>query len=288
MLKYPVAVLLILLMIGLSRYTFSGVTEKMSHYADLKCQLEKMLATMKPHYAICFKDLSTGETFGINETEPMVAASTIKVPVLLYLYDRVAQGRAGWQDKLVYNRKLDFESGAGVLEFSARDGAKYSLRSLATQAVTTSDNVAYRMIKRYLGFDHIVNYLHSLGGETVYPGGQNLTTARDQVTYLEAVLKFAQKHPAEGNRLLDDLAHTVYPSGIPGLLPDGLVVAHKEGDLDGVANDVGIVFCKRPYLLAVLSTGAADFDQGFALIAQISKVIYDYQNKIQSMGYNIN
>ncbi|MBC7339961.1 MAG: serine hydrolase [Firmicutes bacterium] len=30
--------------------------------------------------------------------------------------------------------------------------------------------------------------------------------------------------------------------GLPGQLPPGLQVAHKEGDMTGVGNDVGIVF----------------------------------------------
>jgi hypothetical protein len=43
-----------------------------------------------------------------------------------------------------------------------------------------------------------------------------------------------------------------------------VVVAHKEGDFARVANDVGIVFANRPYILVALSKSVSGIDEGFA------------------------
>ena len=54
-------------------------------------------------------------------------------------------------------------------------------------------------------------------------------------------------------------------------------MAHKEGDVWGVADDAGIVFARRPYILVVLSRGETDVDKGFTRIAEISRIVYDFQ-----------
>ncbi len=69
-------------------------------------------------------------------------------------------------------------------------------------------------------------------------------------------------------------------SGLPGQLPAGIQVAHKEGDMTGVSNDVGIVFTSRPYILCVLSRGQRDTEAGFKRIADISRLVYDYQERV--------
>ncbi|WP_051585953.1 serine hydrolase [Caldanaerobius polysaccharolyticus] len=246
-------------------------------YQPLKQKIAEYISSNNLSAGVYFKDLTTNTDFGINENKAFTAASTVKVPIVLYLYTLASEKKVDLNAKIAYDKDKDFESGAGVLEYIAKPGDKYSLRTLANQAITTSDNIANRMIMRYLGKDNIIKFMKNLGGKTVYPGGKNMTTAKDMVTYMEAVISFTKANSELGKMLLDDLAHTVYNSGIPALLPDGLYIPHKEGDLHDVANDVGIVYCQRPYILAVLTDKNKDVETGFKHIARISKMIYDYQ-----------
>lgn len=231
-------------------------------------------------YGIYFKDLISGAEFGINDREPIPAASTIKVPVVLYLNTLAAQGKVNWDEKIAYRSNLDYQGGAGILQFTARGGDRYSLRVLANLSITVSDNIAYRMLVRYLGKENIAEFMRDLGGETVFPDGTNVTTARDMAHYIQGVLDFARENPELGKRLLDDMANPIYHVGLPGELPPSTRVAHKEGDIWGVCNDVGVVLGPCPYILCVLSKGVGDLDQGFADIAHISKMVYDYQARI--------
>ncbi|MDK2887620.1 MAG: beta-lactamase class [Thermoanaerobacter sp.] len=249
-------------------------------YIPLQRQMEKFIQTRKSTFAIYFEDLASGASFGINADKPMVAASTVKLPMALYINEQVVQGKMHWYDRVTYRKATDYEDGSGVLRYEARDGDTYSLRLLTNLAITISDNVAFRMLARHVGRPNFYAYMKELGGRTVYPGGKNLTTARDLATYVRATLDFARRHPREGQRLLDDLAHPSFHVGLPGLLPHHVMVAHKEGDLDNVANDCGVVFCQRPYILVVLSSGVKDVREGFADIARLSRMAYDFQESL--------
>jgi len=248
-------------------------------YGPLRQEVAGYLNTLTGTYGIYFKDMESGQTFGINENVPIPPASCIKVPVVLYLYRQVAAGTLHWNDRVRYDRASDYQVGAGALQYTARNGDTFSLRCLATVAITISDNVAHNMLVRYLGYGNVMNYIRSIAPNTTRPYGSALTTARDMGAIAEAVARFARENPEEGGRLINDLSHTIFHVGIPGKLPPELQVAHKEGSINGVANDMGIVFGKRPYILVVLSQGITDEDTGFRNIAEISRIIYNYQQQ---------
>jgi len=249
-------------------------------YTPLREELLRYLEGKQATYGIYFKDLASGAEFGINDREPIHAASTIKVPVVLYLNTLAAQGKVDWSDRVTYRSDPDYQGGAGILQFTARDGDSYSLRVLANLSITISDNIAYRMLVRYLGKENIAQFMRDLGGEVVFPDGTAMTTARDMGRYVQGVLDFARQHPELGRRLLDDMANPIYHVGLPGELPPYVTVAHKEGDIWGVTNDVGVVFGPRPYILCVLIKDMYDLDRGFAEIARISRIVYDYQARV--------
>ena len=247
--------------------------------ASAKESVRAFIQTRPQRFGIYFQDLVSGERWGIDEHRPIPAASTVKVPIALYVNELVARGQLSWSDRVRYDRSRHHATGAGVLQYEGIDGATYSLRVLTNLLITISDNVAWRMLESFLGREQIADFMRRLGGRTVYPEGRNVSTAYDMGVYMAAVLDFARRHPEHGERLLDDLSHTIWDAGLPGQLPAGVRVAHKEGTIQGVADDVGVVFARRPYILAVLSEGVEDVDQGFADIARISRIVYDHQQR---------
>ncbi|WP_044664517.1 serine hydrolase, partial [Syntrophaceticus schinkii] len=66
-------------------------------YQPLQEEVAKFTATLPGTYGIYLKDLASGEEFGINEKTPIPPASTIKLPVVLYLYEQVAAGKLDWR-----------------------------------------------------------------------------------------------------------------------------------------------------------------------------------------------
>lgn len=249
-------------------------------YEQLREEITQFTATLPGTYGIYFKDLETGEEIGINETQQFPPASTIKLPVVLYLYEQITAGQLNWNDRVSYNKNTDYQGGAGDLQFAARHGDTYSLRCLATISIILSDNIAHNMLVRHLGYDNVMNFINKMGPNTTRPFGSASTTPRDMGAFFEELLRFAKDNPEEGGRLLNDLAHTIYHVGLPGELPSDITVSHKEGSINGVATDGGIVFARRPYILVVLSQGITDHDKAFGDIAKISRIIYDFQQQL--------
>jgi len=231
-------------------------------YQDLKEEIEAYLSEQPGTYGVFFQDLVSGKSFGINDEVPLPAASTVKLPAVLFINQLVYEGKLDWDEKIAYNASRDYQGGSGILQFTLQDGDKLTLRTLTTLAITLSDNIAYNMLRNFVGKETLAAYMKGLGGKTVFPGGQNLSTARDMGLYLKAALDFAQKSP-DGRRFLDDLAHTIYNEGIPRGVPERVTVVHKEGFIWGSPADVGAVFGSRPFLLAVLSREVPDPDRGF-------------------------
>ena len=247
-------------------------------YGPLEVKLRQFLAAQPEKWGIYFKDLVSGDSFGINENVEIPAASTVKVAVVLYASELVHQGKLSWNEHLIYSSERDWRSGAGTLQFTAKDGDAFSIRELAEKAIRDSDNVAWKMLERRLGKQNIINFMWSIGGTNVYPGGQNISTPKDNATYMEAALNFARESP-EGQKLIFDLAHTVWNTGLNRYITE-VPVAHKEGDVTGVADDVGIIFTDFPYILSIMSQGHEDVEAGFEKIGQISRLVFDYQQSL--------
>jgi beta-lactamase class A len=69
-----------------------------------------------------------------------------------------------------------------------------------------------------------------------------------------------------------------FNSTIPAGLPPGTRVAHKTGEITAVSHDGGIVYPpgRAPYVLVVLTRGARDGRASAALIADISRIVYQH------------
>jgi beta-lactamase class A len=245
-------------------------------YAPLVRELHRYLAQKPGSYGICCRDVNTGNSFGVDKEGLFVQASCLKLAYVLYLYEQVAAGQYALEQRLAYQAADDYSDGSGYLQYFITEGDRFTLRALARVAITLSDNIAYRMIKRFLGTPEVLRYMESLGMLHPQPNGEHCTTPGDMACCLGGVLNFAAREPELGARLLDDMSHPVWHYGLPLLLPDSI----REGDLDRVANDVGIIFLPdRPYLLAILSRDQPDVKSGFREIAQISKLVYEYHRR---------
>jgi beta-lactamase class A len=250
-------------------------------YTALESQLALQLGRLDGAWSMFFMDLDSGKTFGIQPDLPVPAASCVKVPVVLYASNLISRGQLRWEDRIAYDEDTDWRDGAGSLQATAKDGSKYTIRTLCRKAIVESDNVAWKMLERSLGLDNIADFMSDLGGTLVYPGGQNISTARDMVTYMEAARKFSVQDPANGKDLITNLQHTVWNDGLNRLLRGKVTIAHKEGAITGVANDAGIVYAKHPYVLALMSKNQGSLDVSFKRIAEISRTIWNYQVAIR-------
>ena len=261
----------------------------------LQVAVSDYLAGQSGRYSVYYVNLKNGETLGYKETDPMVAASSIKIAYNTYLYQKAASGEASMDEWMTYNAKPypdgDLETGTGTIQSSA-DGTKYQLKTLSNLSITISDNCATNMILRYLGgidavndsylvpISAIVNYRQPVS-YTDYSGasqsGRQRTSAEDLALYAKNLYDLYKAAPDIYQQLVTDLETTEYNWGIPAGVPSQYKVAHKVGfnPSYGSNNDVGIVFGAEDYVLCVM-TESANGSAAQAAIGHVSQLVSDY------------
>lgn len=59
-------------------------------------RLRARIQTFPVSVSLYAKNLTTGQAVGIRETVPVRTASTIKLPIMMAVFDAVARGEAKW------------------------------------------------------------------------------------------------------------------------------------------------------------------------------------------------
>jgi beta-lactamase class A len=75
--------------------------------------------------------------------------------------------------------------------------------------------------------------------------------------------------------MIDIMKRQEFNNAIPAGVPAGVAVAHKTGNITRIHHDAAIVFADRPYVLVVLVRGVADEKMSAALIAELSKSVFE-------------
>ncbi len=241
----------------------------------LKTDLKNYIAKYKGKFGIYYISLTDGTEFGINEMEPIKAASTVKVPINLYFYQKAAQGKIKLDSTMTYTSG-DYATGTGSIQYG-KTGRKFSVKELSRLSIVESDNVATNMLVRLLGKRNYKDFMKQMGGKIVNYD-DNLSCAKDMALYVKKTYEFAKSNPVQGGLMIKYLENTIFNDRLPVKLPKGIKVAHKIGNYQEAVNDVGIVYTAKPYVIAVM-TKNANLSGVNNVIATISKMVYDYSIK---------
>ncbi len=252
------------------------------------------LAKENGRFGIYFQNLVTGEVWTYQETEPFVAASSIKIGINTYLYNQMAAGEISPDELLAYDSRPyptgDYEAGTGTIQYEP-NGTEFSVRDTSGLSIRISDNCATNMIIRRLGGidDRIIPYFESVSAEvgyrtkvtyTNYAGqsqsGRHRTCAVDLALQAVRLYSLWQQSPADYQPLIDDLTRTEFDFGIQKGIPEGVLVAHKIGTNGAYSaeNDVGIVFADEPFALCVM-TEMASASAAHQVQADVAAIFYD-------------
>lgn len=202
----------------------------------------------------------------ISADEVVTAASTIKVPILAAALDQVG---AGWLDLAQPTAIPSQRTGpTGVLQ-ALPSVNTLTLADLLTLMIIVSDNTATNVIIDLIGMERVNQFCARAGlsgtvlrrkmmdADAGRLGLENTTTAQDQATLLDAIA-WRNLLPAPLRAFaLQALEGQQFNDGLPSLLPEEVIVAHKTGDLPGVRHDVGVITGTngRQAVVAVLLSG---------------------------------
>jgi len=255
---------------------------------------------------LAYIDLGSGDTIFINADTSFHAASTMKVPVMIELFRRAAAGSFGMhQGLLLVNQFASIVDGSPYALDQGSDsdstlyhriGERVPVDTLLRLMITRSSNFATNTLITLVGAENVTRTMRSLGatriqvlrgvedGKAFERGLNNTTTARDLAIILRAIQEGKAASPAATREMLSILLAQEFNERIPAGLPPGVKVAHKTGDITAVAHDAAIVYPPKrsPYVLVVLTKGIADQKKSDRLIADLSRIVYDYNGGLTS------
>lgn len=250
--------------------------------------------------AVAFYDFEHRVEWSLHGERWFHAASTIKVPVLLGVYDAIERGELEPHSRVhVRNRFLSIIDGTPFRVETGRDangavhaaiGRTMPVRELAYHMITTSSNLATNLLVDIVGIEAIQRTIDSLRlpGIEFHRGVEDMTawehdvnnrvTARGLLTALRLIEERVAISEAACEDMLEILHAQEFRSGIPAGLPDAARVAHKTGEMSTVAHDAGIVYLdtRPPYVLAVLTEWEPGASGRSATIARVSRSVYEH------------
>src|SRR5438105_9475918 len=116
----------------------------------LHVRIRQLVNAHKGKAAVAIVNLRTGETFDVNADEPMSTASLIKLPVMIEVYQQVAEGKIKLTDPVTL-REEDKVPGSGVLTHYFSPGLTFPLKDAVRLMIDVSDNTATNLVLDKIG-----------------------------------------------------------------------------------------------------------------------------------------
>jgi beta-lactamase class A len=233
--------------------------------SSIKQAIEEITTGFEGVLSFAAKDLQTGRTLLHRADRKCPTASVIKVPILVHILLLAQEGDISL-DEIVVLREADKTPGTGILT-QLSPGLTLTLRDCCTLMIALSDNTATNMLIDRVGIDAVNARMRSLGyaettlfrkvfatGKPVSAAnkryGLGVTTAREMVCLLSEIHSCKIGEEVCG-QLRSILGKQQYREGIPRLLPAGCKFQGKNGAIDHVRNDVGIVTAPNGHEIAL-------------------------------------
>lgn len=210
-----------------------------------------------------YKNLNTGELSYYNEDQEYIPASVIKLPVLMGIFLLAERGEADLNQRIKIKHSDKMPSCGALNSFTYEP--EVDIRTLCNLMITISDNTATNVLISHYGIDYLNKVFVEMGLEKTRvnrllfdadaskKGIQNAITPKEMGFLMELLYKneFVSKSVSED--IKEILCRQQINHKIKEMLPPGTKAAHKTGEDDYISNEVGIVYAKQPFIIALLS-----------------------------------
>ena len=262
-------------------------------WKKLDARVEQIGARLDGVMGVAILDLTDGRVLLRNADRVFPAASSIKLAILLELYRQDQEARAGAQGKAKLDDIYAFDPKDLVEDSQIMAGltpgvTRVTNRDLAQFMVAVSDNAAANILYDRVGRDNVNALLRGLGlSKTTLRrkmmdiaaarrGDENVATPQEMIRLLEAIYKEKALNKQSTAEFIKQLS-TLKDSYIPRYLPEGVQIANKPGELEGVRTDSGIVFApNRPFAISVMTAYDRDEKAAGHAISEVALEAYRY------------
>ena len=211
-----------------------------------------------------YYNLEEKKYYFYNENTYFTAASTIKVPVAMLYYDKVAEGTLSLSDTLIYGSD-DYEAGGGSTAANYSVGERVPLSYLLEQTIVNSDNTALNILMGNLGYrkckEELTQYSDVELPEDFY------TSNIANVSYYYDVLQHLYENSDKYAELIEYMKKSSGGIYLKANLPQ-YDVAHKYGSYEGYVHDYGVIYGENTYLVGVFTNGVTNASDLIARIGQ--------------------
>jgi beta-lactamase class A len=286
-------------LVGIALLSMTACHSRTSELLERQLQ-ERIASSGGETVGLYFRNLDTGDTVLIDADVRLHAASTMKVPVLIQLFRDQDAGLLSLDDSTTITKTFRSIVDGSPYELGAPDdsdttlyqrvGERETLRTLAELMITVSSNLATNMLIERVGAERTQATMRELGADSIavlrgvedmkaYERGlSNTTTARDLGVILTAIAEERAASAAATTQMLGIMLRQQFRDAIPAGLPPHVRVAGKDGWIEGITHDAGIVYLTDApsYVLVVLTKGIAEAADARRLIADLSRLVYEH------------
>ena len=227
----------------------------------IKEQILAELNEMNGKAGFYYKNLETGETWGYNEKEVFSAASVTKLPLMVLILQEIYAGKRSFRDLVTITDEQKVP-GCGTVQHMT-GSVTLDVETLGKMMISVSDNTATNALFRYMGGADATHPGFNAPGltgtrffrEYYAEGPDNCIVPEEIGILLEKMYKRSLVSEEMDAWLEDILSQQQIEHKMCGLLPPDVRVAHKTGDTSTIANDVGVVFTKKPFVACFAFNG---------------------------------
>jgi len=255
--------------------------------AKLRTELRQIADDTKGVVGAQVIDLATGERIGVKDTLTFPQGSAIKIPLLIELFHQDDAGTLKLSTRVPV-RLADRTGGSGLLQNLGDGTSDLSLGDLAMFMITVSDNTATNMLIDRVGMDKVNATTRALGVPEVklqrkmirprdsFAGNENIATPTAAATIMAKIAKCELPVSRERCAALRQLLEIPKGGPIEASVPEGVKVAWKPGDIEGVNTAWGLVDLPgRPYVVVGM-VNYSDADEGMKALRRIADAAYGY------------
>lgn len=243
--------------------------------AELVQQLDQLVTAFPGGAGLWIGDARTNKPlYSHDADEPIITASLYKLGLLAEAERRVEAGELHYSDIITIHAEDITEDGSFEVA-----GTELTLDEALEVMITISDNGAALALWHMLGAENVNATLRAAGINDFHVFvnwgvDDNVATPAAIGTLLTLLAKRELISASASDRMVARLARQQINDRLPAALPEGVVVAHKTGNLPGLTHDAGIIFTPSgPRVVVAMTWDAFDSD-AYAFIANVASTVY--------------
>jgi len=260
----------------------------------LESKLSQLCDGYEGSVGIYVYNLKSGKEAAFNADTIFPTASIVKVPILVGLFQKIANGELNYHQPLVYRDSMKY-GGSGLMQFF-HDSTTTDLRTLAALMITYSDNTTALWCQALAGGGEAINpLLEKLGLQHTRinsrtPGreqdwkryGWGQTTPREMAQLLAKIRKGEVIDPAASERMYRLMGDIFYDDYALSQIPPYVKTASKQGMVNDSRSE--LVMVNAPHGDYVFYIGTKDNQDkrwtadnaAWKLARDLSHMLWDY------------